>query len=175
MAEMAGKNNTETKGRKKRYLWLKILGGIVAALVLLIGITYVVNVISNGSDKKKIETYGQYVNVEGKKMNVSIQGSGEQTIVLLPGQGTPSPVLDFKPLIDELSPSYKVVAIEPFGYGLSDETDKERTTENIISEIHEAVQQLGLKRYILMGHSITGLYAVSYVNAYPNEVEAFRD
>ncbi|ETT56217.1 alpha/beta hydrolase [Paenibacillus sp. FSL H7-0350] len=173
MAEMAGKNNTETKGRKKRYLWLKILGGIVAALVLLIGITYVVNVISNGSDKKKIETYGQYVNVEGKKMNVSIQGSGEQTIVLLPGQGTPSPVLDFKPLIDELSPSYKVVAIEPFGYGLSDETDKERTTENIISEIHEAVQQLGLKRYILMGHSITGLYAVSYVNAYPNEVEAF--
>lgn len=106
-------------------------------------------------------------------MNVFIQGSGEQTIVLLPGQGTPSPVLDFKLLIDELSPEYKVVAIEPFGYGLSDETEKARTTENIVSEVHEAVQQLGIDRYVLMGHSITGLYGVSYVNSYPDEVLAF--
>lgn len=161
------------KSRKKGKLWLKIVGGIIGVLVLFIGITFIVNVISTGIDKKKIESYGQYVNVDGKKMNAMIQGSGEQTIVLLPGQGTPSPVLDFKPLIDELSPSYKVVTIEPFGYGLSDGTDKERTTENIISEIHEAVQQLGLKRYILMGHSITGLYAVSYVKEYPDEVQAF--
>lgn len=106
-------------------------------------------------------------------MNVSIQGDGEQTIVLLPGQGTPTPVLDFKLLIDQLASDYKVVAIEPFGYGLSDRTDKERTSENIVSEIHEAVEQLGLKRYILMGHSITGLYGVSYVKQYPDEVMAF--
>lgn len=85
------------------------------------------------------------------------------------GKGTPSPVLDFKLLIDELSPEYKVVAIEPFGYGLSDETEKARKTENIVSEVHEAVQQLGIDRYVLMGLSITGLYGVSYVNSYPDE------
>ncbi|QUL52117.1 alpha/beta hydrolase [Paenibacillus tritici] len=173
MAKSAETQQTGTKGRKKRHLWLKIIGGIIGVLVLFIGITFVVNVISKGIEKNKIESYGQYVNVDGKKMNVLIEGSGEQTIVLLPGQGTASPVLDFKLLIDQLTPNYKVVAIEPFGYGLSDGTDKERTTENIISEIHEAVQQLGIDRYILMGHSITGLYAVSYVNAYPDEVQAF--
>nr|WP_269847191.1 alpha/beta hydrolase [Paenibacillus sonchi] len=162
-----------TKNRKKRNLWLKIVGGILGALVLFMGIVFAVNVISNGVEKKKIESYGQYVNVDGKKMNVLIQGSGKQTVVLLPGQGTQSPALDFKLLIDELSPDYKVVAIEPFGYGLSDETGKERTTENIISEVHEAVQQLGIDRYVLMGHSIAGLYGVSYVNAYPDEVLAF--
>lgn len=164
---------TGTKNRKKRNLWLKIIGGIFGALVLFMGIVFVVNAISNGVEKKKIEPYGQYVNVDGKKMNVLIQGSGEQTIVLLPGQGTPSPALDFKLLIDELSPNYKIVAIEPFGYGLSDETEKERTTENIVSEVHEAVQQLGIDRYVLMGHSIAGLYGVSYVNNYPDEVLAF--
>ena len=42
----------------------------------------------------------------------------------------------------ELSPFYKVVVVEPFGYGLSDETEKERTTENIVNEIHEALQSL---------------------------------
>lgn len=162
-----------TKGHKKRKLWLKIIGGIVGAFVLFLGITFIVNAISTSMEKDKIESYGQYVEVDGKKMNVSIQGSGEQTIVLLPGQGTPSPVLDFKLLIYELTPSYKVVAIEPFGYGLSDETEKERTTANIVSEIHEAVQQLGIDRYVLMGHSITGLYGVTYVNNYPDEVLAF--
>lgn len=174
MAHTAEIQTTDgTRSRKKRNLWLKIIGGIVGALVLFMGIVFLVNTISNGVESKKIDLYGQYVNVDGKKMNVLIQGDGEPTIVLLPGQGTPAPALDFKLLIDELSPHYKVVAIEPFGYGLSDETKKERTTENIVSEIHEAVEQLGLGRYVLMGHSITGLYGVSYVNTYPDEVLAF--
>jgi pimeloyl-ACP methyl ester carboxylesterase len=154
-------------------LFLKIIAGFVIALILFLAITYVVNAICDRIEKKKIEPYGQSVEVDGKKMNVFIQGNGDQTIVLLPGQGTPSPVLDFKPLIDELSPDYKVVAIEPFGYGLSDETEKERTTENIVNEIHQAVQQLNLDHYILMGHSITGLYGATYVNNYRDEVQAF--
>ncbi len=106
-------------------------------------------------------------------MNVFIQGQGEETVVLLPGYGTAAPALDFKPLIDELSPFYKVVVIEPFGYGLSELTEKERSTENIVSEIHEALQQLNIERYILMGHSISGIYGLDYVNKYPNEVSAF--
>jgi 2-hydroxy-6-oxonona-2,4-dienedioate hydrolase len=68
--------------------------------------------------KKRIVPYGQHLSVDGKNMNVLIQGEGEETIVLLPGYGTATPALDFKLLIDELSPYYKVVAVEPFGYGL---------------------------------------------------------
>ncbi|MNP82794.1 Alpha/beta hydrolase family protein [compost metagenome] len=75
-------------------------------------------------------------------MNVFIQGEGEETIVLLPGYGTAAPGLDFKTLVSELSPNYKVVVVEPFGYGLSDQTSKERTTANIVSEIHEALSSV---------------------------------
>jgi pimeloyl-ACP methyl ester carboxylesterase len=106
-------------------------------------------------------------------MNVMIQGQGEETVVLLPGFGTAAPGIDFKPLVDELSPFYKVVVIEPFGYGLSDITEKERTVDNIVSELHEALQQLKIDRYILMGHSISGIYGLDYVNKYKNEVSAF--
>jgi hypothetical protein len=167
------KDNMGNRPGKLGRLLLKIFAGFVIALILFLAITYVVNAICNRIEKKKIQPYGQSVEVDGKKMNVFIQGNGNQTIVLLPGQGTPSPVLDFKLLIDELTPDYKVVAIEPFGYGLSDRTEKERTTENIVSEIHEAVQQLGIDRYILMGHSITGLYGATYIKNYPEEVTAF--
>ncbi|REK77700.1 alpha/beta hydrolase [Paenibacillus paeoniae] len=157
--------------------WLRILLKSLAVILILIvafiAIVYIVNVVSTKSEKSKIQAYGQLVPVDGKNMNVLIQGEGEDTIVLLPGYGTASPVLDFKPLIDELSPYYKVVAIEPFGYGLSDTTDKDRTTENIVKEIHEALQSLNIDRYILMGHSITGLYGVDYVSKYRDEVTAF--
>ncbi|GAA3401172.1 alpha/beta hydrolase [Paenibacillus hodogayensis] len=152
---------------------LKTLAAILIIVVAIVAIVYTVNVISSKSEEGKIQAYGQLVPVDGKEMNVLIQGDGEQTIVLLPGYGTASPVLDFKPLIDELSPYYKVVAIEPFGYGLSDLTDKDRTTDTIVQEIHEALQSLNMDRYILMGHSIAGLYGIDYVSKYRDEVTAF--
>lgn len=161
------------KIKKVRNILLKIIGAIVLAIVLVLGIIYIANVMSSHSEQKRIVPYGQHVSVDGKNMNVLIQGEGEETIVLLPGYGTATPGLDFKLLIDELSPFYKVVAVEPFGYGLSDETVKERTTENMVSEVHEALQQLNINRYMLMGHSITGIYGIDYVNKYPNEVTAF--
>jgi len=167
------KTGNGTKFKKMRSILLKIIAAIVIVIVLFLGIVYIMNVISTNSEKKQIEPYGQHVSVDGKNMNVLIQGDGKETIVLLPGYGTAAPALDFKLLIDELSPYYKVVAVEPFGYGLSDETEKDRTTENIVSEVHEALQQLNINRYMLMGHSITGIYGIDYVNKYPNEVIAF--
>ncbi len=152
---------------------LKAIAVVVVLIVIFVGTVYTVNVFASKSEQSKIQPYGQSVAVDGKNMNVMIQGEGKETIVLIPGFGTASPALDFKPLIDQLSSHYKVVVVEPFGYGLSDVTDKPRTVDNITNEIHEALQQLKINKYILMGHSISGIYGLDYVNKYPNEVTAF--
>ncbi|REK76943.1 alpha/beta hydrolase [Paenibacillus paeoniae] len=159
--------------KKLLFTLLKIVGIILLAIIVLMITMYAVNAISDRSEKSKIQSYGQHVEVDGKNMNVLIEGSGEETVVLLPGYGTAAPALDFKPLVDELSPHYKVVVVEPFGYGLSDITDKERTLENMTTEVHTALQKLGIDRYILMGHSIAGIYGLEYVNQYRDEVTAF--
>lgn len=159
--------------KKKITIIGKILAGLVIVILLFLLIVFLVNTICSKMEQGKIETYGQSVRVDGKNMNVFIQGEGEEIVVLLPGYGTAAPGLDFQPLVDELSPFYKVVVVEPFGYGLSDLTEKERSSENIVSEVHEALQQLHIERYILVGHSISGLYGLDYVNKYPNEVSAF--
>jgi len=159
--------------KKLLIILLKILAALVIAIVVFIAIVFVVDKISSKLEEGKIKPYGQSVTVDGKNMNVLIQGQGAETVVLLPGLGTGTPALDFKPLVEELSPFYKVVVIEPFGYGLSDITEKERSTENIVSEIHEALQILKIDRYILMGHSIAGIYGLDYVNKYEHEVSAF--
>ncbi|KJL31125.1 alpha/beta fold hydrolase [Microbacterium oxydans] len=159
--------------RKPWRIALITIGAIVAVPVLALATTSIVNVVATNIEAGEITPYGQKVPVDGKEMNVLVSGTGDETIVLLPGLGTAAPALDFQPLIAELDDTYRVVAVEPFGTGLSDQTDVPRTAENITGEIHEALQQLGIDRYTLMGHSISGIYALTYTAAYQDEVTAF--
>jgi len=159
--------------RKPWRIALITIGAIVAVPVLAVATTSIVNVVATNVEAGDITPYGEKVSVDGKNMNVLVSGTGDETIVLLPGLGTAAPALDFQPLIAALDDTYRVVAVEPFGTGLSDQTDVPRTAENITGEIHEALQQLGVDRYTLMGHSISGIYALTYTAAYQDEVTAF--
>ena len=159
--------------KKPLRIALTTLGVLVAIPVLLVTTTAVVNVVATSAEAASITDYGQRVPVDGKQMNVVQSGDGDQTIVLLPGLGTAAPGLDFQPLIDELDDTYRVVAVEPFGTGLSDQTDTPRTAANITREVHEALQYLDVDRYVLMGHSIAGIYALTYSAAYADELIAF--
>ncbi len=152
---------------------LKVVVGMGIVLgIILMGI-FTVHRLSLRSEAKKIEDYGQKSSVFDGTMNVVVDGEGAKTIVLLTGFGTASPRLDFTPMIDELTDDYQVVTIEPFGYGLSSQTDRQRNLQNMAEEVHEVVKQLKLDNFILMGHSIAGLYSLAYVNQYPDEATAF--
>ncbi|MGY3262066.1 alpha/beta fold hydrolase [Frigoribacterium sp. 2355] len=152
-------------------LWT--VGALVALPVLTLATTSIVDVVATGSELAAITSYGELVPVDGREMNVVVSGSGADTIVLLPGLGTAAPGLDFQPLISELDDTHRVVAVEPFGTGLSDQTDSPRTAENIAGEVHEALRRLGIDRYALMGHSISGIYALEYSRLFGDEVTAF--
>ena len=60
------------------------------------------------------------------------------------------------------------------GYGLSSQTKRRRSVENIVEEIHQISKELGISRYTLMGHSIAGLYAVNYAQTYKNEMDLWE-
>jgi pimeloyl-ACP methyl ester carboxylesterase len=122
--------------------------------------------------KKLVANYSQILSVKNKKISVNIAGHGKKVIILLPGSGIASPILDMKPLFDLLKKNYTVVIIEPLGYGFSDDPDSERTTQHIVEEWHDIIAHLGYKKYSLMPHSYSSLHALNYSNAYPNEVEA---
>lgn len=128
-------------------------------------------------DKQAIEqeigSAHRYVEVDGHRMSVAVQGSGPRTIVLMPGLGTPEPILSFAPLARRLAETNTVVTIEPFGLGLSDRTDAPRTSAVIVDEIRAALHELGEDGpYVLMPHSISGLYAMWWATHRPDEVAA---
>lgn len=151
----------------------KVILGIIAIFGVFLLITFTVHQMSLKSEAKRIEPYGEKLKIFDGEMNIVDEGEGKKTILLLPGQGTASPYLDFKPMIDELKKEYRVVTIEPFGYGLSSQTERRRSVENVVEEIHQVAKELNISHYTLMGHSIAGLYAVNYDQVYPNEMEGF--
>lgn len=159
---------------KKEFLkYIKLFLVIIFAIVVA-GILW--NGVCSTKEKKELkDAYGQSVEIEGKQMTVDIKNSdaGGPPIILLPGWGCASPVLEFKPLAEQLSKEYTVITIEPFGYGLSDETGRERSVENIVEELRECVLKLGYENYYLMGHSISGIYSLYWANTYPEEVKGF--
>ncbi|RKD31859.1 alpha/beta fold hydrolase [Lacrimispora algidixylanolytica] len=149
-------------------IFLLILGIIVGFVI----ISAVSHNIQNSIEKNKYKI-GQSIEVDGKNMHAYVTGSGEKTIVLLSGLGTASPIADFMPLAERLSKDYKVVILESFGYGFSRTTKKDRSNENIVNEIRTALKELDISGpYILMPHSISGIYSMYYAKNYPNEVEA---
>lgn len=145
----------------------KIFFVLVAVLILSVATHQMLTFI----EKKKNPPVGQAIEVKGKHMNLCILGEGKNTIILLPGLGTAAPVMDFMPLAKELATENRVVIVEPFGYGWSDITHEERTIENEVEEIRSALQAAQISGpYILMPHSISGLYSIYYANTYPDEV-----
>ncbi|OUM63147.1 hypothetical protein PIROE2DRAFT_10362 [Piromyces sp. E2] len=124
--------------------------------------------------KFDVINYGKKVNVDGLQMSVNIKGEeNEKTIVLLPGMGILSPVIFYQNITESLSTDYRVVTIEPFGYGLSDTTTSERTAQNIVEEIHTCLKNLGINQFYFIGHSIAGIYGLLYDNKYDDEVLGF--
>lgn len=153
-----------------------ILLGFILVIALIIGGSFINHQLRLKSEAKKIKDYGEKIDVFDGTINVVRSGSGEgkQAIILFPGYGTATPYYDFLPLTTKLSDDFEVITVEPFGYGLSSETKRERTIENIVEEMHEVITKLDVDNYILGGHSVTGLYGVNYLNRYPDEnVAAF--
>ena len=116
---------------------------------------------------------GQLVEVDGHKMSVYAEGSGDKTLVFLSGSDTPSPILDFKSLFSLLSDEYRIVVVERFGYGFSDIVDKPRDIDTVLSETRAALAAAGVNGpYVLCPHSMSGLEALYWAQQYPEEVEA---
>lgn len=152
--------------------FIKIIKNTFLTVIVMLMLSTAIHQILMFVEKEKNPAPGQYVEVNDKQMHLCILGDGKHTIVLLPGLGTSAPVLDFMPLAESLAKENRVVIVEPFGYGWSDITPAERTIENKVEEIRSALHTAQITGpYILMPHSISGLYSIYYANTYPEEIE----
>lgn len=124
-------------------------------------------------DKTKLVPIGRMIDVKGKKMSVYSEGNGELTLVFMAGSGVSSPILEYRSLYKHFSDKYRIAVVEKFGYGFSDNTDEERTVENMVDESREALKKADIMPpYVLVPHSYSGIEAIYWANTYTNEVKA---
>ena len=157
---------------------LKIIGKVLLVLLILdllaiLGI-FLYHRIQLSKEKPLVEApLGQLVEVDGHNMSIYTEGEGEHTLVFLSGWGVAAPILDFRTLYSRLSDEYRIVVIEKFGYGFSDDVDSERSFDTILRQDREALSKAGIEGpYILCPHSLSGLEALYWAQSYPDEVEA---
>ena len=157
---------------------LKVIGrvllGILAVFVAFLIFVKIWNEIAMSREKELLTDHpGEFVEVDGRNMNIYLEGDGEHTIVFMSGWGTESPIYDFRPLYSKLSDEYTCVVIEKFGYGFSDEIDGERDFDTILRQDREALEKMDIEGpFILCPHSLSGLEAILWAQKYPEEVEA---
>ena len=172
VTEKEDATNSGSSRKKRRFV--RALGVAVLVLVLLLGGMKGTDMAMTASERAANPAPGVMVDVGGRRMHVHTVGQGEASIVLLPGLGVPAPVLDFEPLTQELSQWARVTVVEPFGYGWSEGSDSPMLPGDVARDVHTALHGAGVPGpYVLMGHSLAGLYSQKFIETFPGEVSGF--
>lgn len=115
-----------------------------------------------------LETTG-YAPVNGSKIAYSQIGNGSPTVVFQAGLGDDKTV--WKAVIHMLGPTVSIFTYDRPGYGESPATSVARDPCSIAREQRLLLENVGIKPpYILVGHSLGGLYEYVYAHLYPEDV-----
>lgn len=111
-------------------------------------------------------------NVGGLRLSYQEWGSGSAPpIIMLHGFGVSGHMFD--EFAERMQESYRLIALDQRGHGDSDWSeagDYSRTA--FVEDLEGFRKELGIERFILVGHSMGGLNAVAYSNRYPQHVRA---
>lgn len=113
---------------------------------------------------------GRFIHVDGVRLHVVERGSGTP-LILLHGNG--SAVQDFATsgLIDAAAEKHRVVAFDRPGFGHSSRPRGTVWAPAAQADlIHDAALQLGLRRYLVLGHSWGALVALQMGLRHPESV-----
>ena len=146
---------------------------LLSFLILFLAGTFIFHRLSLEKEQASLIPMGQQVLVNGRKINVYVEGDGPETIVFLSGAGIASPILDFKNLTDSLSKKYKIVVVERAGYGYSEDNNQSRDVMEVLSETRQALSQANITGpFIIISHSLASLESLAWQEKAPNEVKA---
>lgn len=153
----------------------KVLLVVIALFAVAAASMFVNHRLSSASDHRFLAARGfaNPVDLGGRSVNVHREGrnDGAPTLVFLPGLGMSDTSLAFRPLYSRLSGEYGVAVVDRAGYGLSDDVRDGRGIEAIVAEQRAALIGAGVAApYVLVAHSISGMYATYWANAHPAEV-----
>ncbi len=111
-------------------------------------------------DKAEYPFRSNYLNVNGRKLHYIDEGKGDVVLFI---HGTPSWSFDYRNVIKPLSRSFRCIAIDHIGFGLSDKPEHyDYSTQNHSATLENFVQHLNLQDVILVVHDFGGPIGLNF-------------
>ncbi len=111
----------------------------------------------------------EFFNLNGIKKAYRIFGEGKKTVVIDTAVGTCN--AEWWYIAEILSRNYRVITFDRSGYGKSGMPENERTPNNIVKELNDMLEKIGItENIILLGHSQGGFYSIQFALTYPSKV-----
>jgi pimeloyl-ACP methyl ester carboxylesterase len=111
------------------------------------------------------------ISVGGRKVQIVAKGDGSPTVVF--ESGFAGGLFLWNPALDKVATRTHVLAYERAGLGASDMGPDPRTAKQIALELHELLRVSSAPRpYVIVGHSMGGLYTRVFAHEYPQDVAA---
>ena len=156
---------------------MRVFIGLITAVVLFILAVFIYHRSQSNKELEALKAAGYYnpVPVGEYSLNVAKFGNenGKHTIVGMAGLSSGDFSVAARQMTASLEKDNLVVFVDRAGYGLSGDTDNEKTLEYIVEDYRKALQNAGIEApYVLMPHSVGGAYANYWVSNYPEEIEA---
>ena len=156
---------------------LKVIGIIFLVLLILIILAlcgcFIYQKSAQKKDRELLESsgYANLVSAGDFNMNINIFGDGKYKIIVMPGAGDAWFPIGIKKFSEYLSDDISLVVVSRPGYGLCEEANHDITTEYIVESTRTALKNAGIETpYILMPHSLSGIYGTYWESTYPDEV-----
>lgn len=111
-------------------------------------------------------------NINGKKIESFTLKKPQAKAVLVFENGSRETLDKWGKVLDVVGKDSSIFAYNRPGYDNSDVSDSTRDGKTIVAELHQLLERKGLTPpYILVGHSLGGLYVQLFAKTYPNEVQ----
>lgn len=116
-----------------------------------------------------MQPIGKKLHVKNGELWTSVAGTGSPTVIFLSGAGTVG--LDYYELQQKVSATSTALIYDRMGIGYSSSCVLPRSSKMVVEELHELLETAQLpKPYILVAHSLGGLYARHFATVYSKDV-----
>ncbi|AGA59432.1 putative hydrolase or acyltransferase of alpha/beta superfamily [Thermobacillus composti KWC4] len=143
---------------------------LLIAVLLLTGLTaalWLYNRIRSAQAEAAFPPAGSFITVEGTKLHYIRKGEGTPVVLL---HGGVLRANDFDQVVERAAAcGYEAIAFDRPGYGYSERPPR-ATPADQARLIHGALKQMGVEKPIIVGHSWSGLLALTYALHYPDDV-----
>lgn len=141
-----------------------IIGGLI--FLLSVSLVFVLGSLEKGKLKSSHLPPGKLIDMGGYKLHLNCQGEGLPVVILEAGQGGFS--LSWNSVFAKISKFNRVCVYDRAGYGWSERKNGKIHPARDLRSLLVKAGETG--PYLLVGHSLGGIFVRSFASLYPKEV-----